>query len=220
MAWIHHVDQGRHPPTAAGTCRRRGGSGCRGVRGMDAAAKLTGVRALCLRSTASQAPERTAASGWAGPRRGTCSVPCNRTHPAIPRLARCCRCRCLCGCRAQPGQAPPASMSEYGEYYRPQAPRLAPWIPHSPSTLPPAIAPAWPVMRASTAYSSPPCAAPASTAGRCARRRHRSHATSPISPRQRPLRPPAIAPACAVAPSWPRWHNRRWPDRPCSGPWR
>jgi len=25
------VDQGRLPPTAAGTCRRRGGSGCGGV---------------------------------------------------------------------------------------------------------------------------------------------------------------------------------------------
>ena len=33
---------------------------------MDAAAKPPGVRALCLRSTASQASERTAASGWAG----------------------------------------------------------------------------------------------------------------------------------------------------------
>ena len=33
---------------------------------MDAAAKPPWVRALCLRSTASQAPERTAASGWAG----------------------------------------------------------------------------------------------------------------------------------------------------------
>ncbi len=33
-----------------------------------------GGRALCLRSTASQAPERTAASGWAGPRRGVHGV--------------------------------------------------------------------------------------------------------------------------------------------------
>ncbi len=52
----------------------------RGVSRMDAATELTGVKALCLRSTASQAPERTAASGWAGPRRGTCSVPC-MAHP-------------------------------------------------------------------------------------------------------------------------------------------
>ena len=58
----------------------------RGVSRMDAATELTGVKALCLRSTASQAPERTAASGWAGPRRGTCSVPC-AAHPARPSKA-------------------------------------------------------------------------------------------------------------------------------------
>ncbi len=41
------VDQGRHLP-AARICRRRGGSGCGGVRGMDAAAKppWTGLRRL------------------------------------------------------------------------------------------------------------------------------------------------------------------------------
>jgi len=69
-----------------GICRRRGGSGCGGVRGMDAAAKPPRVRALCLRSTASQAPERTAASGWAG--LGVYGVPRNRTHPAIPPIPR------------------------------------------------------------------------------------------------------------------------------------
>ena len=37
---------------------------------MDGATEATWVRALCLRSTASQAPERPAAGGWAGPRRG------------------------------------------------------------------------------------------------------------------------------------------------------
>ncbi len=40
-----------------------------------------GVRALCLRSTASQAPERTAASGWAGPRSGVHGVSCQPTPP-------------------------------------------------------------------------------------------------------------------------------------------
>ena len=37
------VDQGRHPPTAAGTCRRRGGSGCGGVSAMDGAIEATGM---------------------------------------------------------------------------------------------------------------------------------------------------------------------------------
>gem|GEM_PF-6890126 len=41
MAWIYCVDQGRHLPTAAGDCRRRGGSGCGGVSRMDAATELT-----------------------------------------------------------------------------------------------------------------------------------------------------------------------------------
>ncbi|PJL06091.1 hypothetical protein B9Y63_02425 [Stenotrophomonas maltophilia] len=55
MAWIYRVDQGRHLPEQstkvdthqvntpfrqiAANCRRRGGSGCGSVRGMDAAAK-------------------------------------------------------------------------------------------------------------------------------------------------------------------------------------
>jgi len=55
--------------------------------------ELTGVRAHCLRGTASHTSERTAASGWAGPRSGTCSVPCQPTHdaphpgPRSPRLS-------------------------------------------------------------------------------------------------------------------------------------
>jgi hypothetical protein len=55
---------------------------------MDAAAKPPWVRPLCLRSTASQAPERTAASGWAG--LGVYGVSRNRTHPAIPQEISCC----------------------------------------------------------------------------------------------------------------------------------
>ncbi len=51
---------------------------------MGAAAKPPWVRALCLRSTASQALERPAASDWAGPRSGVYGVSRNRTHPAIP----------------------------------------------------------------------------------------------------------------------------------------
>ena len=39
MAWIYRVDQGRHLPTAAGNCRRRGTVGLRGVSRMDAATK-------------------------------------------------------------------------------------------------------------------------------------------------------------------------------------
>ena len=78
MAWIYW---------SPGTFRRRGGVGLRGIRAMDGAAEPTGVRALCLRSTASQAPERTAASGWAGPRRGTCGVPAIRHRTALPRHA-------------------------------------------------------------------------------------------------------------------------------------
>ena len=50
-------------------CRRRVGP-VEGVSAMDGATEATWVRALCLRSTASQAPERPAAGGWAGPRRG------------------------------------------------------------------------------------------------------------------------------------------------------
>ncbi|MBA0434173.1 hypothetical protein D7Y55_06100 [Stenotrophomonas maltophilia] len=51
---------------------------------MDAAAKPPRVRALCLRSTASQAPERTAASGWAGPRRGGLRRPPQPDPPRQP----------------------------------------------------------------------------------------------------------------------------------------
>ncbi len=38
-----HVDQGRHPPTAAGNCRGRGGGGCGGVSAMDGATEPTGT---------------------------------------------------------------------------------------------------------------------------------------------------------------------------------
>ncbi len=53
---------------------------CR-LAGCPRAAKPPWVRALCLRSTASQAPERTAASGWAGPRSGVYGVSCQPTPP-------------------------------------------------------------------------------------------------------------------------------------------
>ena len=55
--------------------------GCRTVGAMDGAIEPPWVRALCLRSTASQAPERPAASGWAGPRRGVYGVSCQSTAP-------------------------------------------------------------------------------------------------------------------------------------------
>jgi len=64
----------------------RGGAvwGGRTVGAMDGAIEPPWVRALCLRSTASQAPERTAASGWAGPRRGVYGVSCQPTPPRHP----------------------------------------------------------------------------------------------------------------------------------------
>ena len=52
--------------------------GCRG--------QAPRVRALCLRSTASQASERTAASGWAGPRSGVYGVPATGPTPPSHRM--------------------------------------------------------------------------------------------------------------------------------------
>ncbi len=64
----------------------RGGAAWAGrtVGGMDAAIEPPWVRALCLRSNASQAPERTAASGWAGPRSGVYGVSCLSMPPRQP----------------------------------------------------------------------------------------------------------------------------------------
>src|SRR2546427_696962 len=70
--------------TRTETVRGRAGWVRGGVGGMDAAAKPPGVRALWLRSTASQAPERTAASGWAG--LGGHGVPREPTPPGQARL--------------------------------------------------------------------------------------------------------------------------------------
>ncbi len=89
------VDQGRHLPTAARPNSRcypqprepvRGGAvwACRIDGAMDGAIEPPWVRALCLRSTASQAPERPAASGWAGPRSGVYGVCCKPTPPRQP----------------------------------------------------------------------------------------------------------------------------------------
>ncbi len=65
--WTAHGNRQR----PAGGLRRREPHGC--------GDRATWVRALCLRSTASRATERTAASGWAGPRRGL-AASC-ATHP-------------------------------------------------------------------------------------------------------------------------------------------
>ena len=75
----------------------RGGAvwACRTVGAMDGAIEPPWVRTVCLRSTASQAPERTAASGWAGPRRGGTACPASPHRPAIPRNACFCCCCCL-----------------------------------------------------------------------------------------------------------------------------
>ena len=73
---------------------------CRTVGAMDGAIEPPWVRALCLRSTASQAPERTAASGWAGPRKGGLrrvlpahTAPPNqqKTRAALALALGCCR---------------------------------------------------------------------------------------------------------------------------------
>ena len=58
-----HMPGGRGGLTPTGT-----------VHGMDAVDEPPGVRAHCLRGTASHALERTAASGWAGPRSGVHGV--------------------------------------------------------------------------------------------------------------------------------------------------
>ncbi len=76
-----------------------------------------GVRALCLRSTASQAPERTVASGWAGSRSGVYGVSCQPTPPRHPPGSSCCYCGCrpaagaTAGAGRQPAQAPKRSSS-------------------------------------------------------------------------------------------------------------
>jgi len=59
----------------------------RTVGAMDGAIEPPWVRALCLRSTASQAPERTAASGWAGLRvYGVSCLPIPPRHPTDCQL--------------------------------------------------------------------------------------------------------------------------------------
>jgi len=60
----------------------------RALSRMDAATELTRVKTHCLRGIASHASERTAASGWAGPRSGTCSVPCQPTPTGPARHQR------------------------------------------------------------------------------------------------------------------------------------
>ena len=85
------VDQGRHLPTAAGICRRRGGSGCGGVSAMDGATELTWTY---LQRPPQPDPPR---------------------HPAgnqplllpLPLLLLLPWPEGLCGCRAQPGRPTP-----------------------------------------------------------------------------------------------------------------
>ena len=87
-AWIYRVDQGRHLPTAEGICQRWGGVGGQDRWRHGWRHRAPRVRALCLRSTASQAPERPAASGWAGPRSGVYGVSCPPTPPRHPTESR------------------------------------------------------------------------------------------------------------------------------------
>ncbi|QGM04124.1 hypothetical protein FEO88_03970 [Stenotrophomonas maltophilia] len=66
MAWIYRVDQGRHLPTAAGICQRRGGVG----------------------------RQDRWRHGWRhrAPMEGFTACPAYPHRPAIPRNARFCRC--------------------------------------------------------------------------------------------------------------------------------
>ena len=57
------VDQGRHPQTAAGTCRRRGGSGCGGVSRMGPRHASGGLGRTPNPGLAVCAGQRTRASG-------------------------------------------------------------------------------------------------------------------------------------------------------------
>ena len=57
------VDQGRHPPTAARTCRRRGGSGCGGVSRMGPRHASGGLGRTPNPGLAVCAGQRTRASG-------------------------------------------------------------------------------------------------------------------------------------------------------------
>jgi len=78
MAWIDLAP--RHRETVGGGAVWA----CRTVGAMDGAIEPPWVRALCLRSTASQAPERAAAGGWAGPRSGVYGVSCKPAPPRQP----------------------------------------------------------------------------------------------------------------------------------------
>ena len=81
---------------------------CAGQRTRARRHRAPGVRALCLRSTASQAPERPAASGWAGPRSGVYGVSCQPTPPRHPPGSSCsyCGCRPAAGTTAGAGRQP------------------------------------------------------------------------------------------------------------------
>src|SRR6185437_11294930 len=101
MAWIcvstkvdTHQEQAMPFQPIAETCRRRGGSGCGGVRGMDAAAK----------------PPRT------GLRRPPQPDPPRHPTECTLLLLMCC---CRSGCRVQPGPSPPSPYPAEWVYSRP-----------------------------------------------------------------------------------------------------
>ena len=96
------VDQGRHLPTTARSNSRRypqprepvrGGAvwACRTVGAMDGAIESPGMRALCLRSTASRA--RTPSRQRLGRTAEFTACAASPHRPANPRNARCCCCR-------------------------------------------------------------------------------------------------------------------------------
>ncbi len=89
---IYRVDQGRHLPTAAMICRRRGGSGCGGVRGTGPRHASGGLGRTPNPGLAVCAGQRTRASRGQAPQGRVYGVSRNRTHPAIPQEASFCCC--------------------------------------------------------------------------------------------------------------------------------
>ncbi len=122
----------RHASGGLGRTPNPGLAVCAGQRIRVRRHRAPWARALCSRNTASQAPERTAASGWAGPRSGVHGVPGHPCQPGphheaqrgnalnltAPRKCppRPCRCRCTSSpCRISAGDgAGRAAGSRYG----------------------------------------------------------------------------------------------------------
>ncbi len=108
VAWIYCVDQGRHLPTAAEICRRRGGAGCGGVSRMGSRHASGGLGRTPNPGPAVCAGQRTRASGDRGyrdvlapspaigptsPSRRKPAVAVAGQRPALPRVPAAARLR-------------------------------------------------------------------------------------------------------------------------------